>query len=78
MVALGFGLLKLAYVNCMPRASVRIEFYITILLLIGVGVLLLVLYDRFWYSTTAFKIIVAVLCFILALIVAHMICMYAN
>jgi hypothetical protein len=46
ILSLSFGLLRLVYVNCLPRLSARIDFFFTILVLVAVGVLLLVLYDK--------------------------------
>lgn len=47
IIALGLGFLNLFIVNCMPRLSARAGFYFCLLLLLAVGILLLVLYDRY-------------------------------
>jgi hypothetical protein len=47
IIALCIGLLRLVYVNCLPRLAPRIDFIATIILMIGVGVLLLVMYDMY-------------------------------
>ena len=85
IISLGLGFLNLVIVNLMPRMSARVGFYFCILLLVGVGVLLLVLYDRyimgycrFWREVELLKVLVAVVCFFIAVFVVVMICMFSN
>lgn len=47
IISLGLGFLNLFIVNIAPRLSARLGFYCSMALLITVGVLLLVLYDRY-------------------------------
>lgn len=47
LISLSLGLINLFWVNMFPKLSVRFNFYSCFILLLAVGVLLLVIFDRY-------------------------------
>ena len=85
IVALGFGLLWMTLVWCAPRHAPLIAHVGSAILLIAIGVLILVLWDKykidnssFWSHNNGLKIFTAIVCFLLAIILIVMLCFYAN
>ena len=70
---------------CAPKHAPLIAHAGAAILLIAIGVLLLVLWDKyesnnssFWSHNNGLKIFVAVFCFLLAIILIVMLCYYSN
>lgn len=61
---------------CAPKLAPTIAHIGGALILIAIGVLLLVLWDKFWTKDLGLKIFVAVVCFLLAIILIAMLCFY--
>ena len=85
LVALGIGLLWLTISLCFPKLAPILAHVLGALTLIALGILVLVLWDkyiflksRFWSNNLALKIIFAVLCFLVAIILIAMLCFWAN
>lgn len=64
--------------HCLPRFAPIIAFAIAVIFLIAIGVLLLLLWGGFWNGGHWLKIAVAVFCFLLAILLLIMICMYSS
>lgn len=85
LTALGLGLLWTLISFCFPRLAPIIAHVLGALVLITLGILVLVLWDRyyinlssFWSNNTGLKIFFAVLCFLLAIILIAMLCWWNN
>jgi len=64
--------------HCAPRIAPMIAYIVGALLCLAIGILLLVLWDKFWSANTGLKIFVAVVCFILFIILIVMFVVYKN
>lgn len=78
VTAFGLGLIWLAWVHLFPRLAPHTAFVLAILSLIALGVLTLVVPSNFFNNNNAWKIIVAVFCFVLAVILFCMFWFYSN
>ena len=85
LIAVGVGLLWMALTHLAPRMAPMIAIIGAVLFLITIGVLLLVQENgyflflfRFWRWGHWLKIVTAIFCFLLAIILIVMIVMYSN
>ena len=68
----------MTFVHCFPRLAPIVAFALAVIALIAFGVLLLTLSGGYWSGGNAVKIIAAVVCFVLAILLIVMGCMYSS
>lgn len=68
----------MTFVHCAPRIAPMVAYVLGAILCLAIGILILVLWDKFWSNNPGLKIFVAVICFILFIILLVMLCSYSN